>query len=123
MEISLVVAKVLGTYFIISGVFLLFRGKTLAAMIKDLFDHPAILYITGAMLVILSSLFLVEHNTWDGTWRTIITLFAWATLLKGTMYILAPEVLHKMVTKKLLDSISVYGVVIVAVGLSLFYVG
>jgi len=51
METTLLVAKVMGVYLIISGLFLLIRGKSLPMMMKDFFDHPAIVYLTGVILV------------------------------------------------------------------------
>ena len=123
MEISLIAAKVLGIYLVISGLFLIFRGKTVPYLIKDLFDHPAVLYITGAMLIFLSSIFLIQNNTWDGTWRTIITIFVWATLLKGIAYIFAPEALHRMIGKKLFESLNLYGFVALIIGVYLFSLG
>ena len=59
MEISLIAAKLLGTYLIISGLFLITRGKTVPHLLKDFFEHPAIVYLTGAFLIVLSSLFLM----------------------------------------------------------------
>lgn len=123
MEISLVAAKILGLYLVVSGLFMIFRGKTLPHMIKDLFDHPAVLYLAGAILIFLSSLFLLQSNIWDGTWRTIITIIAWATLIKGIAYILAPEMLRQMATKKLLDTANLYGVIAVVAGVYLFFIG
>jgi uncharacterized protein YjeT (DUF2065 family) len=123
MEISLVAAKILGLYLVVSGLFMIFRGKTLAHMLKDFFGHPAMLYLAGAMLIFISSLFLLQSNIWDGTWRTIITIIVWATLVKGIAYILFPEVLHKMVTKKLLDAVNMYGFIAIIAGLALYYVG
>ncbi|MCR4333695.1 MAG: hypothetical protein NUV60_01580 [Patescibacteria group bacterium] len=123
MEIPLLVAKVLGVYFIVSGLFLMFRGKTLANILKDLFDHPAIMYLAGAMLIFLSTVFLLQNNIWDGTWRTLVTILLWLTLAKGVMYILAPEVLHKMVTKKFLESVNLYGIIILVAGVYFFFIG
>lgn len=123
MEISLVAAKILGLYLVVSGLFMVFRGKTLPHMIKDFFDHPAVLYLAGVILIFLSSLFLLQGNIWDGTWRTIITIIAWATLVKGIAYILAPEMLRGMVTKKLLDTVNLYGIVAIIAGAYLFYIG
>ena len=123
MEISLVAAKILGLYLVVSGLFMVFRGKTLPHMIKDLFDHPAVLYLAGVILIFLSSLFLLQGNIWDGTWRTIITIIAWATLIKGVVYILAPEMLRQMVTKKLMDTVNLYGIVAIIAGVYLFYIG
>ena len=109
-------------YFIVSGLFLMFRGKTVAHLMRDFFDHPAIVYLAGAILIFLSSLFLIQYNVWDGTWGTLITVFMWATLVKGVMYILAPEALRRMVTKKMLESVNLYGLIAVVAGVYLFFI-
>lgn len=123
MDISLVVAKVLGVYLVVSGLFLFFRGKTVPHMLKDFFNHPAIVYLAGVLLIFLSSFILLEHNIWDGTWRTVITVFVWAIFLKGLAYIFAPQLIERMVNKKLLETVSAYGIVAIAVGVYLFSLG
>lgn len=121
MEISLIVAKMLGIYLVISGCFLIFKGKTIPHLLQDFFGYPSIVYLTGVILIFLSSLLLLQHNIWDGSWRTIVTIFAWAVFLKGVAYIFFPNILHKLVNKKLLESVSLYGIIAIAAGLSLFY--
>ena len=123
MDISLVAAKILGTYLIVSGIFLMFRGKTVPTLLKDFFGHPAVVYLTGIILIFLSSLMLIQNNVWDGTWRTLITIFTWLVLLKGVAYIFIPQTLHKMVSKRMLNSLNLYGLVAVVAGLVLFYLG
>ncbi|OGG48951.1 hypothetical protein A3G63_01790 [Candidatus Kaiserbacteria bacterium RIFCSPLOWO2_12_FULL_52_8] len=123
MDISLVVAQIVGAYLIISGLFLIFRGKTLPRLLQDFFGHPAVVYLTGIILVFLSLLYLLQNNVWDNSWRTVITVVAWLVLLKGLAYIFIPDALHKMVNKKLLDTLNVYGIVAFVAGLSLFYLG
>jgi len=92
-------------------------------MLKDFFGHPAVVYLTGVILVFLSSLLLIQNNIWDGSWRTIVTVVTWLVLIKGLSYIFFPEMMQKMVTKKLLDSVSLYGLIAVIVGVYLFYLG
>lgn len=121
MEMTLIAAKILGLYLVVSGLFLLLRGKTVPHLLKDFFGHPAIMYLAGVILIFLSALFLMEHNIWDGTWRTLVTVFAWAVFLKGLGYIFFPEALHQMVTKKILGMTGVYGIVSVAAGVALYY--
>ena len=123
MDISLVAAKILGTYLIISGLFLIFRGKTVPGLLKDFFGHPAVVYLTGIILIFLSSLLLIQNNVWDGSWRTVITIFAWLVMVKGIAYIFIPETLQKMVTKKILGMLNFYGLIAIVAGLSLFYIG
>ena len=123
MDISLVAAKILGFYLIISGLFLIFRGKTIPRLLEDFFGHPAIVYLAGVILIFLSTLFLIEHNIWDGSWRTVVTVFAWAVLLKGVAYIFFPEMLHRMTSQKLLEFVSLYGLIAIVAGVYLFYLG
>lgn len=121
MDISLIAAKILGTYLIISGLFLLTRGKTVPILLRDFFDHPAVVYLTGAILIFLSALFLIQHNVWDGTWRTLITVLAWVVLLKGATYILFPDAMRKPISKDMLEFIKLYGFIGIAAGIFLFY--
>lgn len=123
MEISLVAAKILGVYFIISGLFLLLRGKTVAHLLKDFFDHPAVMYLAGAILIFLSSLMLIQGNIWDSSWRTVITIFTWLVFVKGVAYILAPELLHSLVSRKMLRAVNLFGVVALVVGAVLLSFG
>ncbi len=123
MEISLIAAKLLGIYLVISGWFLISRGKTVPNLLKDFFDHPAIVYLTGVILVFLSSLLIIKQgNIWEGSWRTVVTIFAWLTLLKGLGYIFIPEILRNFVSKKIIGVVNIYGVVMVVIGLCLFYI-
>jgi hypothetical protein len=122
METPLIVAKILGVYLVVSGLFLIIRGKTVPSLMRDFFNHPAIVYLAGVILIFLSTLFLLEHNIWDGTWRSVVTLFAWATFVKGLLYILAPRMLEQMVTKKMFGALNLWGVIAIIAGLSLFCV-
>ena len=123
MDTALLVAKILGVYLVVSGFFMILRGKTLPRMLKDFADHPAIVYLTGVILIFLSTLYLLEKNVWDGTWRTLVTVLAWGTFLKGLTYLFAPQLIDTMVTKKMLKSVSIFGVVAIAAGVYLFFLG
>jgi len=121
MDTTILVAKVLGIYLIVSGLFLILKGKTVPHLLRDFFDHPAVVYLTGAILIFLSSIYLIQYNIWNGTWQTLITLFVWLVMLKGLTYILFPKMLSEIVVKKFKNSFGVYGVVAIAIGLYLFF--
>ena len=124
MDIALIAAKILGVYLVVSGIFLIVRGKTIPRLLKDFFEHPAIVYLTGAVLIFLSLALILQNNVWDGSWRMVITIFAWLVFLKGVAYMLVPDALHKFVTKRFLAlPFNVYGVIAVAAGIALFYLG
>lgn len=123
MDTALIVTKLLGTYLIVSGLFLLLRGKTIPHLLKDFFGHPAIVYLTGLMLVTFSALLLIGDKTWDGAWGSLITVLVWLILLKGLGYIFFPEALQKMASRKVLGSLSLFGLVAVVAGAYLFFLG
>ncbi len=123
MDVTILVSKILGIYCVLAGLFLIFKGKSLPHMLKDFFDHPAMLYLTGVILVFLSSMYLIQYNIWDGTYKTLITVVAWATMLKGVMYIFFPEMLNDMAVKKYKNYFVVYGVLAILAGFYLFFVG
>ncbi|MBU0998990.1 hypothetical protein KKG24_01630 [Patescibacteria group bacterium] len=121
MDIIILVAKILGIYLVVSGLFLIIKGKTIPHLLKDFFDHPAIIYLTGVILIFLSSMYLIQYNIWDGTWRVLVTFFVWLVLLKGLMYIFFPQILNEEFVKKFRNSFGTYGVIAILVGLYLFF--
>lgn len=116
MDASLIAAKLLGTYLLVSGFFLILRGKTLPVILRDFFRHPAMVYLTGFLLIVLSALYLIQNNIWDGTWRTAITILVWAVFIKGIAYIFAPKVLHRIISRKHLASLNLFGLSAVVLG-------
>jgi len=121
MDITTLTLKVLAIYLVISGLFLLFKGKSIPLLLKDFFNHPATVYLTGIVLVFLSSMYLIQYNVWDGTWKTIVTVFVWLVLIKGLGYIFMPAMLNEMAIRKSKNLFSIYGVIATAVGLYLFF--
>ncbi len=123
MDITLLVAKILGIYLVVSGLFLMIKGKTVPHLLRDFFDHPAIVYLTGIILIFLSSMYLIQYNIWDGTWRALMTLFAWVVMLKGLAYIFIPQALSEASIKRFKGLFGVYGLIAIVVGIYLFFLG
>ena len=121
MDILTLTLKLLAIYMVVSGLFLILKGKSFTMVLKDFFGHPATVYLTGIILVFLSSMYLIQYNIWDGTWRVIITIAAWAVLLKGLGYVFFPKMLNEMMMRKSKQAFSFYGFVSVLVGLYLFF--
>ncbi len=119
MDITILVSKILGIYLIVAGIFIIFKGKSIPHLLRDFFDHPAVSYLTGIILLFLSSMYLIQFNIWDGTWKTIITVFVWLILVKGLVYIFAPKMLSEFVIKNSKKLFNVYGVIAFVIGLYL----
>ncbi len=121
MNIIILVSKILGIYLVVSGLFVLLRGKTIPHLLKDFFDHPATVYLTGIILVFLSSMYLIQYNIWNGTWKTIVTVFVWLVMLKGLTYIFLPRIISEETIKKMRNLFGAYGLIAIIIGVYLFF--
>jgi hypothetical protein len=121
MDYTIIAVKILGIYMVVSGLFFIFKGKAIPHLLKDFFDHPATVYLTGIILIFLSSMYLIQYNIWDGTWRALVTLVAWMVMLKGLAYIFVPQLLHEGTIRRFKGLFGVYGLVAVMMGLYLFF--
>lgn len=120
MDTTLITLKILSVYLIISGFFIIFRRKSIPHLLKDFFDHPATVYLTGVILIFLSSMYLIQYSIWDGSWKTLVTVFAWLVGLKGLIYIFAPKLLSEVAIRKSKHFFITYGVIAIIVGMYLF---
>ncbi len=121
MDITILVSKILGIYLVVAGLFLITKGKTIPHLLKDFFDHPALAYLTGVILILLSSIYLLQYNIWDGGFRMLITLLVWLVLIKGLVYIFYPKILSEATVKRFKGLFSVYGAIALIVGIALFF--
>lgn len=120
MDITILVSKVLGIYLIVAGLFIIVRGKTIPHLLRDFFDHPAVCYLTGIILIFLSSMYLIQYNIWDGTWKTLITIFIWLVGIKGLIYVFTPQTLSEITIKKFRGLFTIFGIIAIIVGIYLF---
>lgn len=124
MDTSILFLKILALYFVVSGLFLLIKGKTLPLVLKDFFDHPAIVFLTGVILLFLGGGILIQGytNPLGDLLQTLIMIFGWMTLLKGLMYIFTPKYLEKISIKKFDSWFGVLGISMILLGIVLFSV-
>jgi uncharacterized protein YjeT (DUF2065 family) len=121
MDVLTLTLKLFALYLVVNGLFLVLRGKTIPLLLKDFFGHPAMVYLTGIILVFLATMYLLQYNIWNGTWKTIPTVMAWLVLVKGVGYIFFPKMLNEIAIKKSRQTYNMYGFVSVVVGLYLFF--
>ena len=93
MELSLFLAKVIGLYlmFISLAVFR-HRREINALLVEEFYHNRTFVFFSGAIILILGLLVVVSHNVWELSWRGVITLLGWLTILKAIMRIFVPNV-------------------------------
>ena len=125
MELSIFLAKVLGLYFLIVSLGMIFNAGRFKPLIIDLIKSPALMFLTGFLALIIGILLVVSHNIWTADWRVVITILAWLSLIKGTIRIMVPQFAVKTIKKCTENNISYYisGLITLGIGLFLIYHG
>ena len=125
MDISLLLAQVMGIYLVLEGLVVLTRKKFVLNIVNDISQHKAMMFVTGAMVTILGLLVVLNYNVWEASWRVIPTVIGWAMVVKGALLFFVPNVMLGKAKKfaKNRNAAVLVGIVAVAVGAYLIYVG
>ena len=124
MDISIFLAQVFGLYFIFAGIALLIRKDSMTLLLNSL-SSSGFMYMSGFITLTVGIPLILIHNVWDGSWRVIITVLVWVTLIKGLVLIFAPEFMANTATKLTKHSLLFrHGMwVVIIFGLYLVYIG
>lgn len=87
MELSIFLAQLIGVYMVLTSLSALVKRKTLMQAIKQMAHNSHVVYIIAALELIFGLILVLSHNVWDGSWRVIITVIAWLTLIEGVFYL------------------------------------
>ncbi len=86
MKISFFLAKVLGLYLVVLGIYWATQQDRLQKACKELFACPALMTITGLSSVLFGLFILILHPVFEWDFRLLITLlFGILPILKGLM--------------------------------------
>ena len=103
IETSIFLAKIIGLFGTISTLAILVRYKRYLEIEEDATRNPVMIYVSGFFILIIGVLLTVSHQVWTLDWRVLITIIGWLTFLKGTLRILFPETIKKLIKKKKYD--------------------
>ena len=73
-------------------------GAGKASMMNHMKDDGFV-FLTGFMALILGLVTVLMHHVWVADWPVIVTLFGWASLLKGAFRVGFPKATGQMVAK------------------------
>ena len=88
-------ARLLGPYFIIVAVGILFNLKTYQRLMEDFCKSAALIYLSGILALLFGLLVVLFHNVWVSNWPVIITIFGWLGIIKGAWLISLPNTVAK----------------------------
>lgn len=124
MDISQFIAQILGVIYSVVGLGFLLNQKYYQKNLKAIVASPAVPYFGGVAALVTGYILITFHNIWIKDWVVLITIVGWLALLKGFVYLIAPEFgidLAKNWVKK--PNMALYGILIFALGLVFAYFG
>tara|TARA_B100000745_G_C20139723_1_gene390723 strand:+ start:135 stop:524 length:390 start_codon:yes stop_codon:yes gene_type:complete len=100
MDLSLFLAQVFGIYFVIGGIGLILKPKTLPKFIQRFSSNRVDVMMGGFLALLIGAPLVLLHNIWDGAvYQTVVTVLVWLTFLKGAARILMPDAVVTLAQK------------------------
>lgn len=124
MDTSIFLAQAWGLYLVIVVLCMWLRPSNVKRWLK-LAEDAGIMWVAGAMSLVIGLLSVVAHNVWSSDWTLLITLLGWGALIKGVVRMMWPDSVSKMAMsmgqKKVMINICLF--VCFIIGLYLMYQG
>ncbi|MEX1382797.1 hypothetical protein [Lutibacter sp.] len=90
MEISILIAKIIGIVYVSFGIGLLANKAFYKETISNLFENSGYLIIGGFIAIVFGVFIIENHNIWEANWTVIISIIGWIALLKGILLLAFP---------------------------------
>lgn len=120
MNTTVIIVQTLGAYFIISGLFLIFRQKTLVMMLHELSKNRVLTYVVGIFISITGAALILGNVVRDSVTQ-FIEIISWLILIKGLIYIFFPAVLKSFIKPFNRITFFLGGLTALAVGIYLVF--
>lgn len=124
MELSLLLAKVIGLVLMFVAVALLINKKNVD-LLFNLYKNPGPVFVTGILEIVLGIMFVLNHNIWTLDFRGVITFIGWVLLVRGVGRVLFPSRVTRWLErfKKMRSAIAPLLIFVFLVGAYLAYMG
>ncbi len=119
MERSIFLSKALGIYLLIVSLSMLINMPYFFIRVQLLMHDPNAMFITGFMTLILGILMVLSHNVWEWSWRVLVTIIAWLTLLKGMSVVACPTYLIDLTNSVSASKATIYSAAVIDLILAL----
>jgi hypothetical protein len=124
MELSHFLAKLLGFYMIVVGIFWMLRREFMLQVVEDYYKSPALVMFTGVFALLGGLALVLGHPVMEVSWRGLITLLGILSLAKGFLRLFALDVCKRLAEKCLQErTYQIVGTLVILLGLYLSYHG
>ena len=91
MQRAQLIARLVGPVLCTVGIAMLINEQAYHDIAQQFLANPAIIYITGVLLLTAGLAILNAHPLWTRDWRSVITLIGWIAAVAGVWRIFAPR--------------------------------
>lgn len=88
-------ARVIGPFITLVPGIVIVRAADLTAILHDLFQNTALVWMMGALLLFCGLLIVAFHQYWSSPAAIIISLFGWFLGLRGLALLIAPQLIAR----------------------------
>lgn len=96
MELSYYLAQLIGLSLAVFALLGLMNPKFIDGAIRDMRTSPLLNLLFGFIAIVVGLAIVLAHNIWDSSWRVVVTLVGWISLLKGITFLLQPDLLVRL---------------------------
>ena len=92
MNLTAFFAKLIGLWLLFAIVGMAVNRDATVTAMNAFFSDSGLMYITGAFTVIIGLTVVLLHNRWtSGALAALVSLYGWAALVKGAMFLFLPS--------------------------------
>jgi hypothetical protein len=92
--VSIILAKILGLYFLSIGLAFLINPDRLRKIYPQILKDQGFLLLGGVIALLIGAAIVSVHNIWVLGWPVIITILGWWSLVKGFSILTYPNFLN-----------------------------
>lgn len=95
MLTSVYLARLIGPVMVAIGLGALINAATFRAIIDDFLKRPALMYLSGLIIMPAGLAIALSHRVIAPDWRLLITLIGWLMLIGGALRIAFPDTVSR----------------------------
>jgi hypothetical protein len=124
-QLTFYLAKLLGLYFLIIGISIIFKTSHYQKSMKELSTSEALMMLISIMPLVVGLSIILGHNLWVKSWPVIITIIGWLIFLVGLIRLFWYKKVMKIISKKAdhKSFLVTMGVIVTLIGAGLTYLG
>ncbi|MDO8565500.1 MAG: hypothetical protein Q7R67_02685 [bacterium] len=124
MELTILLARVFGVYFLMMGLIMLVRRQHFLSVLNSLPELPAVRFMMGIFLFIGGNFLIQTHHDWSTGPKIIVSLLGWVMIVKSLVLInLSESGIRKWVKMVSGGRYRISGVLALVVGIYLLNFG